>query len=304
MNLFMCAETLMEDGEPVPAESGSTKSRENNGVDQPDREIKFGSVKLVVWENESSDGGRFHTFQFSRNYQDSSGDWKETGSMRVRDLPHIISCVRRAIQIYGVSERIPGVNKDEEDGGGEREKAEHMLTRGSRNQFEDDDFVEKELLSKYIYYAQRIYPVLTEDATEMVKDAYINLFEAQDPENNFVKPRHCNALAILSIAFARMDLSNEVTEKHVTSAFDFFKKCYTSIDFEIGKNDLADLEGQNTKKMRKIRNYFKTDEREKIEVQELVEELDMDEEDVESVINQLKREGELYDPEPGIVQMV
>lgn len=101
---------LIYDGEDQPDEGPGSKSEDNNesSSSQPDREFKSGSVKLVVWENTASDGGRFHTFQFSRNYQDGNGDWRETGSMRVRDLPHIISCVRRAIQVYGVEERLPG----------------------------------------------------------------------------------------------------------------------------------------------------------------------------------------------------
>ena len=85
-------EKLMEDGKPVGSGNVSAES----------------DSKSKVWENRSSDGGSFHTFQLSRNYQDGNGDWQQTGSMRVRDLPHGIPVVRRAIQVYGVEERLPG----------------------------------------------------------------------------------------------------------------------------------------------------------------------------------------------------
>ena len=99
---------VIYDGEEQTDESPDSKPKNSKSRNRPDREFKSGSVKLVVWENTAGDGGSFHTFQLSRNYQDNNGDWQQTGSMRVRDLPHVLSLIRRAVQVYGIEERLPG----------------------------------------------------------------------------------------------------------------------------------------------------------------------------------------------------
>jgi len=183
----------------------------------------------------------------------------------------------------------------------EREIARHILERGDNSNFKDEDYVDEELLVKYVYYAQRIYPRISDEAQKMIEDAYIRLFKAQSEDSNFVKPRHCNALAVLSIAFARMDLSNEVRGNHVRSAFQFFKRCYQSIDFEIGKDDISEIEGQNTKIRRDVRDVVESFDRE-LEIGEVVERVDYSGEEVESVLDTLEHNGVVWQPEPGKVK--
>jgi DNA replicative helicase MCM subunit Mcm2 (Cdc46/Mcm family) len=169
-------------------------------------------------------------------------------------------------------------NDSEESVQSEREKIRHILNRGDASNFEDEDYVKEDLLQKYVYYAQRSYPILTEDSKKEVENAYMQLFESQDSDQNFVKARHGNALTILSIAFARMDLSNEVSSEHVREASKFLGRCYRSIGFEIGRDDMSEIAGQNTRRKKTVVEYIKSANSSEIEVQKIIEELDLDEE--------------------------
>ena len=209
------------------------------------------------------------------------------------------------ISRYGLIMAIQSNSNDSEESvEDEREKVNHILDRGDSSNFEDDDFVEEELLRKYIYHAQRTVPALSDDAKQKISDAYVGLFGAQDSHQNFVKPRHANALAILSTAFAKMELSGEVRAEHVTSAAEFFGRCYESIGFEIGKDSFDSIVAQNTRHKKKVVRFIESSEEDTIEVQEIVEGVDSPESDVEQVVENMKSDGELFEPKPGFVEMV
>jgi DNA replicative helicase MCM subunit Mcm2 (Cdc46/Mcm family) len=195
-------------------------------------------------------------------------------------------------------------NESDESVEEEREKIRHILDRGESGSFADDDYVPEDLLQKYIYYAQRTYPVLSEGAKQEIEDAYMRLFEMQDEEQNFVKPRHANALTTLSIGFAKMNLCNEVKKQHVESALEFFRRCYSSIGFEIGRDDMGEMTAQNTRRKKKVISYLEDSDDERAEVQKLIEELDLTEEDVEETVSKLNSEGETFEPENGVVKLL
>ena len=186
----------------------------------------------------------------------------------------------------------------------EREKVDHILNRNDSSNFEGDDYVDPDLLRKYIYYAQRTYPVMTQDAKSELESAYMALFESQESGQNFVKPRHANALAILSLGFAKINLSDEVKAEHVEQAAEFFGRCYKSIGFEIGMDDFSDLANQNTRRKKAVLGYLKRQSESPVEVQNMAEDLDISESDVESVVDLMLREGELWEPKSGYIKKV
>lgn len=51
----------------------------------PIHEIRFGRVKICVWENDTANGVR-HNFTVSRLYKDEE-EWKESSSFGRDDLP-------------------------------------------------------------------------------------------------------------------------------------------------------------------------------------------------------------------------
>jgi len=193
-------------------------------------------------------------------------------------------------------------NDTEESIQSELEKADHILSRAKAKSF-DDDYLDEDLLCKFVYYAQRIYPVIDKEAHKKIKQGYISLFKAQDEDDNFIKPRHCNALAVLSIAFARMELSSSVEVRHVESALEFFRECYSSIDFEIGRDSFSDIDSKNTRVLREIKQELDGVEG-NMDVQDLVENLEFDEDQVEDGLDSLMSEGEVFEPEPGKVKVM
>ncbi len=62
----------------------------------PTRELRVGSCKAAVWENES-DGRSFYSITFARLYRTDDG-WRSTGSFGLNDLPHLAMLADRAHQ--------------------------------------------------------------------------------------------------------------------------------------------------------------------------------------------------------------
>ncbi|MDE0052402.1 MAG: hypothetical protein OXO52_21675 [Rhodospirillales bacterium] len=60
----------------------------------PTKELRVGSCKAAIWENES-DGRPFFSVTFSRLYRTDDG-WRSTGSFGLNDLPHLAMLADRA----------------------------------------------------------------------------------------------------------------------------------------------------------------------------------------------------------------
>jgi len=159
------------------------------------------------------------------------------------------------------------------------------------------------MLFKYLSYAQRVNPKFTDEAKETVLQACESLFGG---EVDRIKLRHVEALAAISIAHARMNLEEEVSNEHVSQAFDFFKRCYESIGFNIGKDDFKEVESVNSQRFRRVKEAVQdlASEQEGASIEEVIDSVDMSEDSVEEVIEKLKREGELFEPNQGMVQKI
>lgn len=49
-------------------------------------EIRYGNVKLVVWDNQDSKGNKYQSYQIQKFYKDSEGNWKTTDSLSEVEL--------------------------------------------------------------------------------------------------------------------------------------------------------------------------------------------------------------------------
>lgn len=58
---------------------------------QPIKKIKAGAITAALWENKGKgkEGNEttFHTVSLTRGYKDKEGNWQNTQSLRVEDLP-------------------------------------------------------------------------------------------------------------------------------------------------------------------------------------------------------------------------
>ena len=52
---------------------------------KPAAEVRLGRIKAAIWANQDKDGGRWHTVQLTRLYQDGD-QWRSTHSFGRNDL--------------------------------------------------------------------------------------------------------------------------------------------------------------------------------------------------------------------------
>ena len=52
---------------------------------KPRAEVRLGRIKAAIWANQGEDGGRWHTVQLTRLYQDGD-EWRSTHSFGRNDL--------------------------------------------------------------------------------------------------------------------------------------------------------------------------------------------------------------------------
>ncbi len=75
-------------------------------MDKPERKFKAGAITATVWRNES-DKGTFQTIQISRNYKDARGEWKNSSSLRVTDIPKATLVLQKAYEHIVMNDEVP-----------------------------------------------------------------------------------------------------------------------------------------------------------------------------------------------------
>jgi len=173
--------------------------------------------------------------------------------------------------------------------------------------------IERNLLRKYIAYARRnCNPKITDKAKEKLFDFYLEMRKSSGGENSpiAITPRQLESLIRLSEAFARAALKKEVTEKEAEMAIQLMKSSIrqVGIDLETGR---IDIDLMMTGKPRSLREKMKAvldaireveDEKEDASLEDIVEQLEgtgMDRDEIERVIQLLRRDGQLIEPRRG-----
>jgi len=182
---------------------------------------------------------------------------------------------------------------------------------------ETDAEIDKMTLRKYIAYAQRKRPDLTQEAADKIQEFYISMRSRGSDEENGNVPitaRQLEALVRISEASARAELEDKVTEKDAERAIDILTYCLeqVGVDPETGEFDADIIESGVSSSQRNrlqsvkhiINNLAGDDEAEIEEVLERAEEEGFDKDEAEEVIERLKRDGELYEPKQGYIQKI
>lgn len=170
-----------------------------------------------------------------------------------------------------------------------------------------------DLLKKYIKHARRTcHPLLTDEAKERIKEYYLDLRGKYDSEDAIVSilARNLDALVRLSEAYAKMALRDKVLKEDVEEIINLFRRYLedTGYDEASGKIDMDRiLVGQSRSSINKLdkllnrlkeifeENNWQALERKNImEILELEEELD--EKWIKDAIEELVKEGTLYEP--------
>jgi len=170
-----------------------------------------------------------------------------------------------------------------------------------------------DLLKKYIKHARRTcHPVLTEEAKEQIKEFYLKLRGQYDSEDAIVSilARNLDALVRLSEAYAKMALRDKVIKSDVEDVIKLFKRFLkdTGYDETTGKIDMDRiLVGQSRSSINKLDKMlarlkeifedgnWKALERNNI-IQILELEEDLDEKWIKDALEELIKEGTLYEP--------
>lgn len=203
----------------------------------------------------------------------------------------------------------------------DRDLAAHILEghRYAGSQFKKGSVlvpaVDPELLRKYISYARRnIAPELTQEASDKIREYYVELRKAGKEQNTFtVTARQIEGLIRLSEAHAKLRLSRFVELQDAQAAIDLADFVLHEIYFdrETGRidSDIVNL-GQPKSKLDKIRNILNIiaaleKEFDLVEIDAVVREAasyGLDEPYTRKLIEELMRQGDLYAPKPGHVK--
>ncbi len=170
-----------------------------------------------------------------------------------------------------------------------------------------------DLLKKYVKHAKRTFnPVLTEEAKERIKEFYLELRGRYDSEDAIISilARNLDALVRLSESYAKMALRNKVLKEDVEDIIILFKRYLKDAGYDetTGKIDMDRIfVGQSRSNLNKLdtlmsrlkeiseENNWKALERDNvIPILELEESLDK--KFIENAIDELIKEGTLYEP--------
>ncbi|MCB2141212.1 hypothetical protein KQH27_00725 [bacterium] len=84
---------------------------------KPEKSFKCGSCDAAVFENEITAGGktiRVKKVSFQKRYKDASGEWKNTNSLDVNDIPKAVLALTKAYEYLVLSDKSDSANSGAE----------------------------------------------------------------------------------------------------------------------------------------------------------------------------------------------
>ena len=168
---------------------------------------------------------------------------------------------------------------------------------------------EPEFLRKYIAYAKRnVFPVLTEEAIETIKNYYVSLRASSEDSIPFT-PRQLEAFVRLAEASARVRLSNKVTVEDAERAISIIDQYLrrVSLDRETGKFDIdiiaTGISHTQQERMRAIMDIIrriceesKDGNAARADIIKEAEIAGIETSKTEEILERLKRNGQIYEP--------
>jgi replicative DNA helicase Mcm len=209
---------------------------------------------------------------------------------------------------------IPNESRDEK-------MARHILQLHQNPDIQEPE-IKTELLKKYIAYArQKVNPKLTDAAIEEIKDYYVKMRSSERGEDSKVQvisssARQLEALVRLAEASARIRLSDKVSKKDARKAIELLTFCLTQVGTdEEGRIDIDRITtgigaSQRSKIMlfkEILENLEKTLKTEKIPRESVIEACRAEGmliDEIEEIIEKLRRTGDIFEPERDYIQRI
>ncbi|MEM2896924.1 MAG: LAGLIDADG family homing endonuclease, partial [Candidatus Bathyarchaeia archaeon] len=200
---------------------------------------------------------------------------------------------------------VPESEKDEK-------MSEHILTLHRLKGLTQEVPIPPEIFRKYISYAKRINPVLTEEASQELGNFYLKTRSISSSSESpvAITPRQLEALVRLAEARARAFLRDKVLGEDAKAAIRLMVVSLQNVGIDVatGKMDIDVIMTGKPKslrdKMQAVLAFITELERQSGIVEEkklyeiLDEKLDMSEDEAKNIVNQLIKEGILYSPRP------
>jgi len=77
-------------------------------MNQPQKKFRAGAISATIWENQAMKDGQpsaYNTISFERGYKDKQGEWKNTHSLRVSDIPKAVLVLNKAYEFLLLQNR-------------------------------------------------------------------------------------------------------------------------------------------------------------------------------------------------------
>ena len=88
---------------------------------KPIQEVRIGSIKAAIWANPTESGATRYNVTLARIYR-SDGQWKQTTSFNVDDLPVVQKVTDRAFEAILDLQSPPGTAGDTDHASGQRRR--------------------------------------------------------------------------------------------------------------------------------------------------------------------------------------
>ena len=194
--------------------------------------------------------------------------------------------------------------------------SEHILALHRGKALPTEAAIPPDLLRKYITYARRIKPVLTDDAIRRFQDFYLMMRSRSEGADAAIAitPRQLESLIRLSEARARVCLRDAVSVEDAEGVISLMKKYLEQVGIDVSTGDY-DIDIIMTGKPKTLRDKLldvlsSIGELEKdvgmAKREDLLEHLEtehkIDRNEAERLVSQLQREGTIYSPKPGLLK--
>ena len=192
--------------------------------------------------------------------------------------------------------------------------ASHILAVHAKKTYATAPPVEFSLLKKYISFVKKISPSMSKEATERLKEYYLDLRRTGGEEGQIPPtPRTLESLIRISTARARLLLRKEVTEEDALAAVSLMRRMVEDVltDATTKKTDFGIQFGKpagetrNLKAAMDIFRQLEGAEKKPVERRAFKEELvksKFTDEAAEKMIRTMFREGMVYESKPGFIR--
>ena len=205
------------------------------------------------------------------------------------------------------------IMKDVPEPDSDRRMSEHILTLHRLKTTPEEPPLLPDLLRKYIAYAKRVEPVLSEEAVNEIRQYYLKMRSMSGSTESplVITPRQLEALVRLAEARARSFLRDRVEAEDARSIIRLMTLSLqdVGIDTSTGKMDIDVIMTGKPKslrdKMQVVLSTFADLEKQLGIVEDstlyqaLSRKVDVTDEDARRLVDQLVKEGILYSPKPG-----